>query len=431
MCLLQGFQKLPQGHAMTYDLSEDRLHVWRYWRLPDQNAGLKATDEELVDELEGLLEDSVRRQLVADVPVGVLLSGGLDSSLVTAMAARVSSKPVKTFTVSFPGHGSYDEAPFARQIAQHFGTEHIELVGEAQSVDLLPMLAQQFDEPIADSSMVPTYLVSKLIREHATVGLGGDGGDELFGGYFQHSWIQQVEQHRRFIPQFVCDLLRKPATQMLPTGLRGRNYLLALLQDLPGSIAQFNLYFDESSRRQLLAPLNGQCVHHASKPERYKMNLASQFKSSLLKSTGTDFMTYLVDDILVKVDRSSMLASLEIRAPWLDYRLIEFAFGRVPDRLKATAHERKILPRKLAERLLPAGMDLRRKQGFSLPLTEWFKGDWGRFVAEVLQEADSSIFSRREIQSLLDGQRRGRNNTHRLFSLTMFELWRRNYRIEL
>ena len=431
MCILQGIQKLPQGHAMTYDLIENRLKVWRYWQLPTVAADSRADDEGLVDELEQLLEDSVRRQLMADVPVGVLLSGGLDSSLVTAMAARVSSKPVKTFTVSFPGHGAFDEAPFARQVARHFATEHIELVGEAQSVDLLPLLAGQFDEPIADSSMVPTYLVSKLIREHATVALGGDGGDELFGGYLQHSWIQQLEQQRQFIPAFIRDRLRPSLSRLLPRGLHGRNYILGLMQDLPGSIAQFNLYFDEPIRRNLLQPLNGQSALHAAAPERYKMELAARFNSTLLKSTGVDFMTYLADDILVKVDRSSMLASLEIRAPWLDYRLTEFAFGRVPDRLKATTRERKILTRMLGGRLLPAGMDLRRKQGFSLPLAEWFKGGWGTFIAEVLREADPNLFSQMAIQTLLADQRRGLNNTHRLFSLTMFELWRRHYSIAL
>jgi len=432
MCLLQGVQKLPQGHAMTYDLTEDRLLVWRYWRLPDHLPDESVADDELVDELEYLLEDSVRRQLVADVPMGVLLSGGLDSSLVTAMAARVSSKPVKTFNVSFPGHGSYDESPFARQVARHFDTEHIELVGEVESVDLLPLLAGQFDEPIADSSMVPTYLVSKLIREHATVALGGDGGDELFGGYFQHSWIQQMQQRQRYIPPFARRMLRPLVPHLMPTGLPGRNYLLGLLQDLPGSLAQFNIYFDESARRRLLAPLNGRSsARDPSSPERYKADLAAQFNSALQKATGVDFMTYLVDDILVKVDRSSMLASLEMRAPWLDYRLIEFAFGRVPDRLKATSRDRKILSRKLGERLLPASLDLRRKQGFSLPLASWFKGDWGRFMSEVLHEADPNIFSRSAIQSLLDGQRRGLNNTQRIFSLTMFELWRRHYGVTL
>ena len=141
MCMLQEIKKLPQGHAMLYDLAKDDLRIWRYWQLPEHQTDPNVSDDELVDEFESLLEDSVRRQLVADVPVGVLLSGGLDSSLVTAMVARASSKPVKTFTVTFPGHGSFDESPFARQVANHFGTEHIELVGESASVDLLPMLA--------------------------------------------------------------------------------------------------------------------------------------------------------------------------------------------------------------------------------------------------------------------------------------------------
>ena len=430
-CMLRGIQKLPQGHAMSYDIVKDQLRVWRYWQLPDHRPDPHATDDQLAEELEQLLEDSVRKQLVADVPVGVLLSGGLDSSLVTAMAARVSSSPIKTFTVSFPGHGSFDESPFARQVASHFGTEHIELVGETGSVDLLPMLAKQFDEPLADSSMVPTYLVSKLIREHATVALGGDGGDELFGGYFQHSWIQQLEQRRRFIPQFVLNMLRTPVQNLIPTGVRGRNYLLAQLQEIPDGIAQFNLYFDNRERDDLLAPLRAATAASLMTPEQFKAALSQPYASTLLKSTAVDFMTYLVDDILVKVDRSSMLASLEVRAPWLDYRLVEFAFGRVPDRLRATARERKVLPRMLGQKLLPPKMDLRRKQGFSMPLDAWFKGDWGQVVTDVLHEADSRLFSQKAIQDLLDGQRKGRNNTARLFSLTMFELWRRHYRIEI
>jgi len=188
-CLVQGIRKLPQGHVLVFDLTSGAMRTWPYWTLPPKTAGADAPDDELLDELDALLASSVRLRLIADVPVGVMLSGGIDSSLVTAMAVRASSRPVKTFTVTFPGHAGFDEAPFARAVAAHFGTDHVEMPAEPASMDLLPELARQYDEPIADSSIVPTYLVSRLIRREATVALGGDGGDELFGGYPHHGWV--------------------------------------------------------------------------------------------------------------------------------------------------------------------------------------------------------------------------------------------------
>lgn len=429
MCILKGVRKLAQGHAMTYCLETDALRVWRYWQLPEPPPPNDTSAEDLAVELETLLEDSVRRQLVADVPTGILLSGGLDSSLVTAMAARVSSQPVKTFTVSFRGHEKYDEGPYARQVAQYFGTEHTELPGEAMTVDLLPELAQQYDEPIADSSMVPTYLVSKLIRQHATVALGGDGGDELFGGYPHYTWIQRAENLKRFVPRPLRAWAGTIGGKLLPVGVKGRNHLIGFSDGQAHSVAHINLYFDAHSRRQLLSPALGIGKLSALSPESYKSALCPIGRSPLQQATSVDFMTYLVDDLLVKVDRASMLTSLEVRAPWLDYRIVEFAFGRVPDRLKATEKQRKILLRHLGRRVLPPGMDLDRKQGFSIPLTSWFQGDWGRFIESVL--SDSELFDRRTIRKLIAAQHRGFANTHRLFALTMFELWRRHYRISI
>ena len=214
-----------------------------------------ATDDELLDELERLLADSVRLRLIADVPVGIMLSGGVDSSLVAAMAARVSSRRIKTFNISFPGHGAFDESPYARAVARHFGTEHVELAAEPATVDLLPELARQYDEPIADSSMVPTYLVSRLIRRDATVALGGDGGDELFGGYFQHSWVQQQGRIGDWIPRPAQRAARSAVTRLMPVGTRGRNYLLGLTAGHPFNIVQFNVIFDADARQRLLAPL--------------------------------------------------------------------------------------------------------------------------------------------------------------------------------
>jgi asparagine synthase (glutamine-hydrolysing) len=427
-CLLSGIHKLPQGHALRFDLASGEARRSLYWELPHPASGVVPQDDELVAELEGILLDSVRLRLIADVPVGIMLSGGVDSSLVVAMAARVASRRVKTFTISFPGHGGFDEAPYAREVARHFDTEHVELAAEAATVDLLPELARQYDEPIADSSMVPTYLVSRLIRREATVALGGDGGDELFGGYWQHSWVQQQARMGGWIPRPAKRLARLAVSRCLPIGTLGRNYLFGLTADWPMNIVQFNVYFDEDARHRLLAPL-GVARPRRGAPEAYKAALCGDRESALQQATALDFRTYLVDDILVKVDRASMLCSLEVRAPFLDPRLIDFAFHKVPDRLRATAQERKILSRRLAERLLPPTLDLRRKQGFALPLRKWLKGDWGRYIEDVLTGGEADLFDRRIVRQLLAGQRGGFSNMQRLFALTMIELWRREYRI--
>ncbi|MBN1553874.1 MAG: asparagine synthase (glutamine-hydrolyzing) [Phycisphaerae bacterium] len=428
-CMLRGLNKLPQGCAMTYRPATGELHRWRYWQLPQAEPPRTADAEELTDRLEALLRESVRRQLVADVPVGVLLSGGTDSSLVTAIAAEVSSSPVRTFTIRFPGHGSYDEGPYARRVAEHFGTRHTELIAQPATVELLPALAKQYDEPMADSSMVPTYLVSRAIREHATVALGGDGGDELFGGYPPHRWVQQMQALRRFLPGPLREALRTVLRRWMPVGRFGRNFALGVLADVPGSITQINTHFDPAARAGLLARDITRRLHgRLGEPEAYKAALQINRPSILQRITTMDFRSYLVDDILVKVDRAAMLTSLEVRAPFLDPSIIEFAYGGVPDSLRATRHEKKILPRRLMERLGPTDLDYRRKQGFSLPLHAWFRGPWGDFCRDVLRDADTRLFRREKIETLLAQQRGGRRHTQRLFTLTMFELWRREYR---
>jgi asparagine synthase (glutamine-hydrolysing) len=428
-CIVGGVRKLPPAHALLYDLRTDDVRTWQYWSLPLESGFAQTADgEELLSRLEELLFDSVRLRLIADVPVGVMLSGGIDSSLVTAMAARATPK-IKTFTIAFPGHGNYDEAPHARIVAEHFGTDHVVLEAEQANVDLLPELARQYDEPLGDSSMVPTYLVSRLIRSEARVALGGDGGDELFGGYPHHSWVLSLARLRSLIPGGIGAALRPLATAALPVGVRGRNYVLGLTGDQTFAIGQFNQYFDVATRRRLLAPLNLQPGGDLA--EEFKASLWRHGSTALQQATAVDFRSYMPDDILVKIDRASMLASLEVRAPWLDPRLVEFAFSKVPDRLRATASERKVLPKRLAARLLPPAMDLQRKQGFSLPLGAWFKGQWGSFVGEVLTAAPPAVFEAGVVRELLADQRRGYSNTQRLFALTMFELWRQEYRITL
>lgn len=423
LCMLKGAHKLPPAHAMLFDLTTGERKVWRYWHLPEAPVLNAYDDEELVDELETLLADAVKRQLVADVPVGVLLSGGVDSSLVTAMAARASSR-VKTFTVGFEGYGNYDESAFARLIADHFGTEHMQLQAERTEPDILDRLARQYDEPLNDSSMIPTFLVSQLVRKHCTVALGGDGGDELFGGYEHHRRLLWMKSRADKMPLMLRRLVSSAADVALPTGFKGRNWLQAWGADFDCELPAVNTHFGPAERRALMGKtwqIHSEDIREARTPCTPDL---------LQRVTRMDFLNYMPEDILVKVDRASMLASLEMRAPLLDFRIAEFAFGKVPTRLKANFTERKILLKRLSKRILPPSFDAERKQGFSIPLPIWMKaGVWRDFVCDVLLDK-SCIFDRAAVNDLLEGHGRRRNNAERLFGLTVFELWRRAYAIQ-
>ena len=426
-CILQGFQKLPPAHALLFNLQTGQSKLWKYWQLPELEVAKGDLDEvALLDELEHLLEDSVRRQLVADVPVGILLSGGVDSSLVTAMAVRASSK-VKTFTIRFPEHPKYDETEHARVIARHFQTEHIELECHPATADLLPQMARQFDEPIVDSSMIPTFLVSQLVRQYCTVALGGDGGDELFGGYAHYSHLLWMKKKLCAIPHplrlgvaFACE-------HILPTGFKGRNYLRALSADLDDGLPTVASCFTAAERRRLLETQSG---WHTNAESIVKSRVPLH-PDLLQRATRMDFSNYLSEGVLVKVDRASMLNSLEVRASLLDYRLIEFAFGKVPSQLKATPTEKKILLKRLVQHLLPPEFDLHRKQGFSIPLDKWLKsGQFLDLFNSVLLDS-SCIFDQSVVHGLLRGQAHGRLNSERMFGLVMFELWRKEYSVSL
>lgn len=426
-CILKGFNKLPPGHALLFDLQSGGVRAWRYWELPSspvEGASPPIDEQELLDELESLLARAVRRQLVADVPVGVLLSGGVDSSLITALALR-SVPALKTFTIRFPGSGALDETQHARLIARHFGTEHVELEAAASTADLLPMLATQFDEPMLDSSMIPTFLVCQLVRRHCTVALGGDGGDELFGGYGSYSRLLWMRDRLGRVPLAFRAATSLAAERWLPVGFKGRNWLQGLGGDLKSGLPLVSSFFSPAARKSLMGgrhewPLVAEGVAARAIPRE---------RDLLERATRFDFSHYLAEDILVKVDRASMLNSLEVRAPMLDVHVMEFAFGRVPARLKATATAKKILLKRLTARLLPPEFDRERKQGFSIPLARWLEGGAFRDLFNDVLRSSDTIFERRFVEQLLKGQDRGRSNSERLFGLVLFELWRRSYRV--
>jgi asparagine synthase (glutamine-hydrolysing) len=427
-CIVEGARKLPAAHALLFDLTNGALRQWRYWHLPDPPTVALADDAVLVDQLEALLEDAVRRQLQADVPVGVLLSGGVDSSLITAMAVR-ASRHIKTFTVAFPAFHQHDESVHARLVARYFGTDHIELEADHVTPQLMPMMARQYDEPMLDSSMIPTYLVSQLVRRHCTVAIGGDGGDELFGGYAHYNRLLWTRDRLAWLPRSLGRTIASSARCLLPTGFRGRNWLRSLACDLSRDLPLIASVFDAPERRQLMGSAGGHPWDTVA--ESAWSARVPQVGDLLERVTRMDFATYMADDILVKVDRASMLNSLEVRAPLLDYRIIEFAFGQVPALLKATAVKRKIFLKRVVARLLPSQFDQQRKQGFGIPLASWLQNSaWRSYFQDVLLDPEC-LFDRKTVWRLFRGQMRGRQNQERLFGLVLFELWRREYGMAL
>ena len=311
MCIIEGINKLPPAHALTFDIDTGFSKIWEYWNLPEppNSNDRNFIDESiLMDELENLLEESVAKQLVADVPVGILLSGGLDSSIITAMAAR-SKNSFKTFTISFPGYKEYDETEHARLIARHFGTEHIELEATSSLINLLPKLARQFDEPIVDSSMIPTYLVSKLVRKHCTVALGGDGGDELFGGYKHYSRLLWLQRRMKYFPKIIRSFIGRSAESILPYGFKGRYWLQALDTDFKTELPFISKFFSQKEMNELLHP-SSKGIKGINNDINNLWSKRKPLTTSLLqRATRFDFKNYLAEDVLVKLDRASMLNS--------------------------------------------------------------------------------------------------------------------------
>ncbi len=422
--ILKGYRKLPPGHFLNMDLQTGAVSVARYWRPPDPPPDGQDIDEQgLCEELRGLLSDAVRRQLIADVPVGVLLSGGVDSSLVAALAAQHTPR-VRTFTIRFPG-SELDESRHAHLIARHIGSDHVVLDAGGQSVELLPELAEQYDEPMADSSAIPTFLVSKLTRRYCTVALGGDGGDELFGGYTSYSRLLQLNRGIGWIPRPLRRLVAQLARAGWPRYWRGRGLLRQFDADLRHALPDNCFLFDRNARRILLAALGPGGSFGAA--EEIWMEGVDSRLPLLARSMRRDYDYYLPDDVLVKVDRASMRNSLEVRSPLLDYRVVEFAFGKVPIYKKVNDRGRKLFLKRAACTLLPDGFDYERKQGFRAPLQDWFNQSSARgFLIDSLSGFAAAFGVNLPV---VLGAQGSSGWEQRVYALAMFELWRRRYRI--
>lgn len=434
LTIFQGVHKLPPGHHLTF--IRGRVQVEQYWDFPYQPIEEHAAprEEDYLEELRALLDEAVRVRLVADVPLGAFLSGGVDSSAVVGLMARHMNQPVKTFSIGFH-EDSFNELKYARIAAKHFNTDHHEFIITPDICQVVDELVWHFDEPFADSSALPTYMVSKLAREHVTVALSGDGGDELFAGYTRY-----MIDHRRsgfaHLPQFVRRGVMQPLSRHLPHGAWGRNYLnnvaLDPLDRYIDSVSAFtslnksSLYANDF-HRQLLA---GGATDPAVESFRtYAAGVATDEPLDAL--LYLDSKTYLPGDILTKVDRMSMAVSLETRAPLLDHKLIEFVCSRIPASLKMNQHGTKVIFKRAVSDLVPAELLNRPKQGFGVPIQQWINTELRDYIRDALTDRrahERGYFNARYVDLLFDEHNRGRrDHSTQLWTLFMLELWHRTF----
>lgn len=421
LCIAKNIQKIPPGHAGEYDIKNGSFRIWQYWKLPDANEYQDISPAELADETWKLLRNSVGLRMHCDVPVGVFLSGGLDSSLVTAAAVSAGDHKVQTFTVSNPG-SPLDESDHARSVADWFDTEHHVLELPKPSLDAIDQLAPYVDEPLADSSILPAFLVSALTARQVKVALGGDGGDELFGGYTYYQQLLRDKSRFGRIPIAMLRLVGKLAAK-LPAGVKGRNRLASMRHGIDQSRVWGTPYFDIDLRKRIInKEVLLEIGDEFHSPESSMLELMGDRRDIVDAQTRADFCSTLPDDYLVKVDRASMANSLEVRSPYLDARLVEYAFSQVPSDWKVNNNERRRVQNLLAREHLPPNFELARKQGFSVPMDQWLRQVDIRDRLESLPDC----INRLEVENLIKGHDSGRANGARLFSLIMLSISQEN-----
>lgn len=426
----RNIHKLPPGHLLEFERGKVRIR--KYWDLPRYGTYQPASEEECLEQLEERLAEAVRIRLIADVPLGAMLSGGTDSSTVVALMARASSKPVKTFAIGFK-QADFDESPYARMVAEKLGTEHHEMILEPDVVSTVEKLTRSLEEPFADSSMLPTFFVSCLARQHVTVALSGDGGDELFAGYERYG-IQQKREKFAKIPQTLSRFYRRHVFPLVPKGTRGRQLSYNL------SLAWHERYADEmcmvpafEREYALLSPEFRSTIAESGDPQEILLNYFAQAPAAdpISQMLYVDTKTYLVEDILTKVDRMSMLTSLEVRVPMLDHLFVEWVTALGPE-WKMRGGTQKYIFRKLAERVgVPKEVLYRPKRGFALPLVHWMRNELRELILTVLLDPRTEqrgYFDSAGVRRVLDEHFTGkRDRSAAIWRLLMFELWHRNF----
>jgi asparagine synthase (glutamine-hydrolysing) len=433
-CIFKGIHKLPASHWLTWKNGQTRLG--RYWDLKFSSGADNRSENEMAEELRERLKEAVRRRLISDVPLGVFLSGGIDSSSVVAMMAELMPPSrIKTFAIGFE-EKSFDESGHARRVAGFFGTDHREQILQSRTLlDVLPEVAAFLDEPLADASIIPTYLLSKFTRQHVTVALGGDGGDELFAGYPTFQAHRMAGFYK--IPRVLHERIIQPLAECLPVSSDNFSFdfkvkrFLRGLGRRPEIRDQFWMgAFTPAEQRALLQGTAPAIDEYEDVVETEK-NCGS--KNSMERLIYLYCKFYLQDCILAKVDRASMACSLEARAPFLDYTFVEFA-NAIPFRLKLKGLTTKYILKKAMQNKLPREILGRRKKGFGIPVAKWFRNDLRELMLDYLSESRlrrQGLFNPAEVTRLVAEHLRGtKDNRKQLWTLLIFQLWTEHYYVK-
>ena len=425
--IFKGIYKLSPGHYLWTHL-EDASGICpsrsvQYWDVcfePDESV----SEAQWCERLRAELTEAIRIRMISDVPLGAFLSGGIDSSSVVAFMSRLQEKPIKTFSIGFD-EAEYNEAPFARKVAEQYGTDHHEEIVRPNAIEVLPKLVWEYDEPFADSSAVPTYYVSKMARESVTVVLSGDGGDEGFAGYKRYEGALKFHRWVDWIPHFLRKAIGAGICSLVPDGIRGRRYFYYLSQQP-----------DERYRSVVSRPA-WPFLFRKELKETIGYNYVNPFMADIWYNGGgdsdyvskmqyLDLKSYLPEDILVKVDRASMLNSLEVRCPFLDHKLIELA-AKIPTQFRLNRYDKKYI---LKQMMLPElGHDFlyRRKWGFAIPADHWFKKDLSQYLSETLLTPGSFVsefLDPKNLKKMINGNGIAkRPMTTEIWSVLFFEKW--------
>lgn len=447
LSIYKGIYKLPAAHILTVEKGE--IKTRRYWDIGEKidavarhakastnGAGKAGSVIEKAEELRELLSDAVRMRLVSDVPLGILLSGGIDSSSIAAFAVQHATERVKTFSIGFE-ENSFDESKFARSVAKHLDTEHYEdKLSATTAGDLIEDIGEWLDEPLSDGSLIPTFLLARFVRKYVTVALGGDGGDELFAGYPMYR-AHKIASMYRLVPGFVRNGLVRPAVEKLPVSHKNMSFDYKAKRFVRAAelepVERHHSWFGSFSLEDQ-ASLLTRDLREAANADIYaaarKIYENSPVSGELTKMQYLDVNLYLAEDILTKVDRSAMQVSLETRAPFLDPRIANFAFS-LPAKYKLRGSNGKVILKKAVEPLLPRAILNRPKKGFGIPIAAWLRGRLRYLLHDLLSPErlkEQGIFEPEYVDRLISEHEQGIASHHKeLWTLLVFQLWSRRF----